>query len=225
MVSDILNEQRNENLSDFRSACPNVDKMIHYMDCFMTLVSERLLTYHVGAFEENEVYRLKLIVSFIRTHYVISDLVKCSENIEAVVLLRKQLELLCRFKELEKQPSVSLHGKTPNIKHIENCGVLYGVLSEISHSSKEETLSLLGEYVSDDAVSYSLLPVFTKHTITTFSNYVSLFCKFAAEMLIYQGNNIKGYTSDEDMDIINNLIEEGCRSNIPFFEQWKEDKE
>ena len=174
---------------------------------------------------ENEVYRLKLIVSFIRTHYVISDLVKYSENIEAVVLLRKQLELLCRFKELEKQPSVSLHGKTPNIKHIENCGVLYGVLSEISHSSKEETLSLLGEYVSDDAVSYSLLPVFTKHTITTFSNYVSLFCKFAAEMLIYQGNNIKGYTSDEDMDIINNLIEEGCRSNIPFFEQWKEDKE
>ena len=165
MVSDILNEQRNENLSNFRSACPNVDKMIHYMDCFMTSVSERLLTYHVRAFEENEVYRLKLIVSFIRTHYVISDLVKCSENIEAVVLLRKQLELLCRFKELEK------------------------------------------------------------HTITTFSNYVGLFCKFAAEMLIYQGNNIKGYTSDEDMDIINNLIEEGCRSNIPFFEQWKEDKE
>lgn len=23
----------------------------------------------------------------------------------------------------------------------------------------------------------------------------------------------------------NNLIEEGCRSNIPYFEQWKEDKE
>lgn len=56
MVSDILNEQRNENLSNFRSACPNVDKMIHYMDCFMTSVSERLLTYHVRAFEENEVY-------------------------------------------------------------------------------------------------------------------------------------------------------------------------
>ena len=94
MVSDILNDQRAKNLSDFRSACPNIDKMIHYMDCFMTLVSERLLSSHVEASEENEVYRLKLIVSFIRTHYVISDLVKYSENIEAVVLLRKQLELL-----------------------------------------------------------------------------------------------------------------------------------
>lgn len=225
MISNILNEQREKNYKDFRSNCPNIDKMIHYMDCFMTLVSKRLLSHHVGASEENEVYRFKLIVSFIRTHYVISDLIKYSENIEAVVLLRKQMELLGRFKELEKQSSISLQGKTPNIKHIENCGVLYGVLSEISHSSKEETLSLLGEYVSDDVVSYSLLSVFTKHTITTFSNYVSLFCKFAAEMLIYQGNNIKGYTSDEDMDIINNLIEEGCRSNIPFFEQWKEDKE
>lgn len=225
MVSDILNEQRDKNLSDFRSTCPNIDKMIHYMDCFMTLVSDRLLNHHVISSDGNEVYRLKLIVSFIRTHYVISDLVKYSENIEAVVLLRKQLELLGRFKELEKQPSISLHGKTPNIKHVESCGALYGVLSEISHSSKEETLSLLGEYVSDDVVSYSLLPVFTKHTITTFSNYVSLFCKFAAEMLIYQENNIKGYTSDEDMDIINNLIEEGCESNIPFFEQWKEDQE
>lgn len=225
MVSDILNEQRGKNLSDFRLDCPNIDKMIHYMDCFMTLVSERLLSHHVGASEENEVHRLKLIVSFIRTHYVISDLVKYSENIEAVVLLRKQLELLGRFKELEKQPSISLHGKTPNIKHIENCGALYGVLSEISHSSKEETLSLLGEYVSDNSVSYSLLPVFTKHTIITFSNYTNLFCRFAAEMLTYQENNIEGYTCDEDMNIINNFIEEGLRSNIPYFEQWKEDKE
>lgn len=225
MISNILNEQRDKNLGDFRSVCPNIDKMIHCMDCFMTLVSERLLNHHLRASEVNEVYRLKLIVSFIRTHYVISDLVKYSENIEAVVLLRKQLELLGRFKELEKHTSMSLHGKTPNIKYIKNCGALYGVLSEISHSSKEETLSLLGEYVSDDVVSYSLLPVFSKHTIITFSNYVSLFCKFAAEMLIYQENNINGYTSDEDMDIINNLIEEGCVSNIPFFEQWKEDKE
>ena len=66
MVSDILNEQRNENLSDFRSACPNVDKMIHYMDCFMTLVSERLLTYHVRAFEETLIpqhYSLTLFIS------------------------------------------------------------------------------------------------------------------------------------------------------------------
>lgn len=225
MVSDILNDQRVKNLSDFRSDCPNIDKMIHYMDCFMTLVSERLLSSHVKVSEENEVYRLKLIVSFIRTHYVISDLVKYSENIEAVVLLRKQLELLGRFKELEKQPSKSLYGKTPNIKHIENCGELYGVLSEISHSAKEETLSLLGEYVSDDAVSYSLLPVFTKHTITTFSNYINLFCRFAAEMLTYQKNNIEGCTCDEDMDIINNLIEEGCKSNIPYFEQWKGNNE
>lgn len=224
MVSDIFNEQRDENLNDFRSACPNVDNIIHYMDCFMTLVSDRLLNHHVIASDGNEVYRLKLIVSFIRTHYVISDLVKYSENIEAVVLLRKQLELLGRFKELEKQPSISLHGKTPNIKLVENCGALYGVLSEISHSSKEETLSLLGEYVSDEAVSYSLLPVFTKHTIITFSNFSNLFCRFAAEMLTYQKNNIEGYTCDEDMDIINNLIEEGCRSNIPFFEQWKEYK-
>jgi hypothetical protein len=67
--------------------------------------------------------------------------------------------------------------------------------------------------------------VFTKHTITTFSNYINLFCRFAAEMLIYQKNNIEGCTCDEDMDIINNLIEEGCKSNIPYFEQWKENKE
>lgn len=224
MVSDILNEQRDENLRNFRLACPNIDKMIHYMDCFMTLVSKRLLDYHVRVSDENEIYRLKLIVSFIRTHYVISDLVKYSENIEAVVLLRKQLELLSRYRELENKSINSLHGKTPYVKNMKNCGPLYGIFSEISHSSKDETLSLLGEYLSDDAVAYSLLPVFTKHTITTFSNYVNLFCRFAAEMLTYQKNNVEGCTCDEDMDIINNLIEEGCRSNIPYFEQWKENK-
>lgn len=36
MVSDILNEQRDENLRNFRLACPNIDKMIHYMDSLLS---------------------------------------------------------------------------------------------------------------------------------------------------------------------------------------------
>lgn len=225
MISDILKKQRRDNCRKLLSTYPNIDKIIYHMDCFMTLVSERLLKYHVEARNESEAYRLKLLLSFIRTHYVINDLIMQSENIEAVVLLRKQLELLSRYKELEVKSPIELYGKTPNVKYLKNCGELYGIFSEISHSSKDETLSLLGENVSDNVISYSLLPEYTKHTITTFSNYVNLFCRFAAEILTFQKNNIEGWTEDEDMDIINNLIEEGCRSNIPFFEQWKEDKE
>ena len=48
----------------------------------------------------NREYYGKLMVSFIRTHFVLYDLIICDELVDAEVLFRKQLELVSRFVEL-----------------------------------------------------------------------------------------------------------------------------
>lgn len=211
---------RNKNKKDFWKI-PCVPALFSLMDSFMSLLVTSLKDAEFEGSDDEQRYKLKLIVSFIRTHYVIDDLICNGENIEAVTLIRKQLELLNRYKELETKSKEELEGKVPNVKFVANLASLYGSLSEIAHSSKELPLSLLGmEKVEEGRIGVNVFPVYTENLITTMSNHITLFCCFAAEMLNFQCEFIKDWDGSEDKDILSELIEVGKQSCIPCFEQW-----
>ena len=118
-----------------------MEEMEDYLERLYSRLSEISLT------GEKEHHRLPLIISFVQTHFVIDELLRCCENIEAATLVRKQLEVLARYKETENLPKFKKaieEKKVPQMKNVENAGVMYGMLSEIAHSAKPETYTLLG---------------------------------------------------------------------------------
>lgn len=200
-------------------SCPHWENLIQCMDQFISLVLSILKTLSVTDIEQK--YRLTLIASFIRSHFVIIDLIESSNLIESATLIRKQAELLARFNELEDKDIDKLFGKTPNIKAV-NIGSTYGSLSEIAHSSKLETMSLLGVQENGEHIGFSIYPIFNEHTIKTISIYCDVFCKFSAAILEFELVARTKNFSSISMEILNNFIEIGMASNIDYFENWKE---
>lgn len=199
--------------------CPLWEDLVHTMYQFLSLVLSVLKTISVSDIEQK--YQLALIVSFIRSHFVIIDLIESSNLIEAATLIRKQAELLARFNEIGDKNLNKLFGATPNIKAA-NIGSTYGSLSEIAHSSKMETMSLLGIENNGEQTCISVYPLFNHHTLKTISIYCDVFCKFSAAILQFELVAQAKDFSTISMEIINNFINIGLSSNIEYFEIWKE---
>lgn len=199
--------------------CPLWEDLVQSMDQFISLVLSILKTLSVTDIEQK--YRLTLIASFIRSHFVIIDLIESSNLIEAATLIRKQAELLARFNEIGDKDITKLYGVTPNIKAAK-IGSTYGSLSEIAHSSKIETMSLLGIEDNGEQTCFSVYPVFNQHTLKTVSIYCDVFCKFSAAMLEFELVAQTKDFSTISMEIINNFINIGISSNIEYFNIWKE---
>ena len=85
---------------EFDKAIPYGMPLMEEMENYLCNLFERLR--NISVIGEKDQHRLPLIVSFIRTHMVINELLRCCENIEAATLVRKQLELLARYKATEK---------------------------------------------------------------------------------------------------------------------------
>ncbi|MBL8206491.1 MAG: hypothetical protein JNM09_19815 [Blastocatellia bacterium] len=93
----------------------------------------------------NGLYLGDLMVSFCRSHFISTDLTLGGELIEAVTIIRKQMELLSRLNELRNGLDINkLLRRTPNLKHLKtNLNRLYSDYSEIAHSSSPQPLQLL----------------------------------------------------------------------------------
>ena len=64
---------------------------------------------------------------------------------------------------------------------------MYGMLSEIAHSAKPETYTLLGyEKQEDDSVGINLFGVYDENIKVTFGIHTDIFCRFFIEMLQFQ---------------------------------------
>ncbi|SDR10669.1 hypothetical protein [Pseudoxanthomonas sp. CF125] len=115
------------------------------------------------------IYIAKLIVSFVRTHFIAVDLTIHSELVEAATLTRKQIELLARLNELRKVESVEgLLRRTPNLSSLQTqIKSLYGSYSEIAHSSALQPLELLGSVNAQDGSMTAVYPMFTEHAYTS----------------------------------------------------------
>ena len=163
-LKEIHKQCRNSACIEFDKAIPNGILLMNEMEKYLCSLFERLGQINVTG--EKDQHRLPLIVSFIRTHMMIDELLHYCENIEAATLVRKQLELLARYKETENMDELKIaikKKKVPQISKIENGGVMYGMLSEIAHSAKSETYTLLGyEKQEDDSVGIISLVFMTK---------------------------------------------------------------
>lgn len=221
---ELHQECRNAAGIEFDKAIPYGMPLMEEMENYLCNLFERLR--NISVIEEKDQHRLPLIVSFIRTHMVIDELLYCCENIEAATLIRKQLELLARYKETENMEELKRaikNKKVPQMSNVENGGQMYGMLSEIAHSSKPETYTLLGyERLEDESVGINLFGVYDDNVKVTFGIHIDIFCRFFIEMMQFQKEHIEDYSEDSDMEWMNDVfIPLGLKSGISYFKRYQ----
>ena len=175
-------------------------------------------------------YKFALIVSFIRTQLIITEHILSSELIEATVLERKQVELIARLSEIDKNVSKKetlhkLKGKIPQVGKgnlSENLKNMYGMFSEIAHSSKPEPFALLSENLNNDTIGYNVLPEYNStNTIVALNNHIQIFFDFSIYMFRFQEEYIPSYTNDNEMELMSNIIEKGKLAKLSVFERFQ----
>jgi len=109
-------------------------------------------------------YQIGLVTSYIRTHFVVTDLILNGDLIEAATLVRKQLESIARLHELDHKPIEKLHGRTPNVGQFfrHGGGEMYGTLSEVAHFSKPRVSEFMRVIQDGERIGPSLHPVFAE---------------------------------------------------------------
>ena len=131
-------------------------------------------------------YKFSLSASFIRTHFIINDLILSGDIIEALVLTRKQLESLTRLKEIDKNPLLKLLKKTPNVINTlkENGKRLYKELSEVSHFASPRIGKLLTiKEGSNGNIGPSVFPIYSDSLIEAYKIHSFISINFIFEMI------------------------------------------
>jgi len=136
----------------------------------------------VAQVDEKVSYQIALSASYVRTHFVINDLILSGDLVEAMTLVRKQLESLARLHELDDKPLQKLLRKTPNvINTLKAVGKgAYPKLSEIAHFASPNAAELLHVIEDGDKFGPSMIPVYTKsaHGCFDFQALVALYFLF-----------------------------------------------
>ena len=207
---------RKEAMDALLKAYPSIPGVFGRMTSFFTDFSHRLDGIEVG--DEGLQYKLLLAVSFMRTHVCACEHIFNSESIESATLLRKQLELIARMKEVDVNQLSTLFGRVPNVSNVRPMNVLYGVLSKIAHNADVESLDMLGFRMEDEMHKhFCLYPVYNENTIFSFGIAIGLFLMFVVEAIHLQKGIIPGYDVQADGDAVIDFLQFGKSSNIPFF--------
>ena len=168
--------------------------------------------YHIN----NGVYTSDLLVSYVRTHFTIVDLMLIGELGESSVLFRKQLELIARIKEIEITDDIeSLIRKNPKITHLnEKIKPLYGIYSEIAHSASPKILELLGRHDGDGGEYTNVFPEFQENSYVLFQHITILTYEFYLCAISFYKLAIPEFESKEFHPQIMKVIE-GMRKVFP----------
>lgn len=148
-------------------------------------------------------YQLGLSASFLRTDHILRRQLERGHLIEAMVLMRKQIELLARFKELDDKSPEELKKRTPNVSAIKNIGGIgrmYGELSGIAHFSDVYVTELLGTSDSSRSTGRSI-HVFPKYQSTAhdlFQNYCILCIYFTSAIV----STVPKWDSSADLNLV-----------------------
>lgn len=145
-------------------------------------------------------YRGDLIISFCRTHFIISDLLLGGEIIEVSTLIRKQMELLSRLNELSNGFEVEkLIKKTPNLNNLKtDLKKFYSIYSEIAHSASPDIMQVLGEKEIDNKIFTILYPEFQKNIFTAIQHNVVCAFEFYFWCKNFYIDNFLDYIEDND---------------------------
>jgi hypothetical protein len=151
-------------------------------------------------------YQIGIVTSFIRTHFLVCDFTLNGDLVEAVVLIRKQLESLARLHELDSTPWQKLIGKVPNIKNIlkGKSGRMYGDLSEVAHFSTPRVAELLHVIEDGELLGPSLLPKYSKESGACFDMNCLVAIYFIAWLVEKLPQWYPSYDNTEDKAILEN---------------------
>jgi len=215
-----LDSCRKEAFKVLLAEYPGVIGVFGRMTSFFTTLSTRLDRVEVS--DEQLQYKLLLALSFMRTHICACEHTFNSENIEAAVLLRKQLELIARMREVEVKDLKDLYERVPKVGFGRPMNVLYGILSKVAHNADLESLDMLGFRMDDEThKQFCLYPVYNENTIYSFDVAIGLFLMFAVEAILLQKRLFSDYDIHADADAITDFLMYGESSGIPFFQSMK----
>lgn len=98
--------------------------------------------------------------TYIRSYYLISELIMKGYDLEAITLMRRSLEILSRIADLDKSEKQELPEKMPKMSSAINEAVrLYGDLSKIAHNQPSSTSEFVFFQKEDGRIGASLHPV------------------------------------------------------------------
>ncbi|MBG6188472.1 hypothetical protein [Flavobacterium sp. CAN_S2] len=179
---------------------------LHYifrksLDGFLILVMENLFGKYDDA-SEKFLYQLNLTISYIRTHFVINNLILDGDLIEAYTLIRKQFEKYTRINELDNKPIEKLRGKTPNLINLfgEAGKEIYPELSEVAHFGHPRVSEFLSVETKDGKKGPSMFPTYKESAIICYdrSAYVALY--FSAWLIDFVQENNSKYDRKKDIE-------------------------
>ena len=140
--------------------------------------TSKQLTIKIEEVDEKVSYQIGLSVSFIRTHFLIHNMILNGDLIEAMLLIRKNFENITRIKEVSVKEVHQLLKKTPNVNNtFPNGGKsFYSELSEIAHFGTPRVAELLHVFEDvDGRIGPCLFPVYHADSIAVLERniYVS----------------------------------------------------
>lgn len=132
--------------------------------------------------DEKISFKLTLISSYVRTHFLINDFLLNGDLVEASTLMRKQLETVARLNELDKKALQQLLKKSPNVKNALNgeSAKIYGLLSEIAHPASHRIGELLSVIEDGEKIGVSNIPQYSEHAHAGWdlNTYISFYFLF-----------------------------------------------
>lgn len=149
-------------------------------------------------------YQISLVTSYIRSHYIINEMILDSDIIEATTLIRKQLESLTRIHELDKNPLLKLLKKTPNVINcFKSVGKkIYPHLSEIAHFATPRVGELLHVVEDGDLIGPSLHPRYTKSAHGSFDLHALVSIYFLFWLIDKQKSWFPNIDSTSNMKVL-----------------------
>lgn len=161
-------------------------------------------------------YQIGISASFIRTHFLVADFILNGDLVEAIVLIRKQLESLARLHELDSKPFQKLTGKVPNIQNVLKAGAgrMYGELSEVAHFSTPRVITLLHVAERGELIGPSLLPIHTESGKACIDMEHFVVVYFIAWMVEKLPAWYPGYDNSNDRELLGDTIFLALKSGV-----------
>lgn len=192
-IQESMASSRKKSFEKYRKNEPKeLNTLRIFSDSALMMICD-ILSEKVDSTNANVSYQISLSVSFIRTNFILMDLIMQSDLIEAYTLMRNQLEKITRLYELDSKNVLQLNGKTPNVINVlKKYGkYLYPDLCIAAHVSKDIIVELLGVIENGDKIGPSAFPIYIDESITAMKTYISLIIYFTSWKIEFIENNYK----------------------------------
>jgi len=219
--SVLILEARESAKKNFRDEESTNDNSLRLLIDGMLARTALFMTKKVEGANEKISYQIGISASFVRTHFVIMDLILDGSYVEADILIRKQVESLARMIELDKFSVSNLKEKTPNIGHLRKWGLgrMYGLLNKTVHFSVPEISELLGMHQEGDRVGFSIVPMYSEQAHSCFARSVATAIPFFQWTMEKCGEWYDGFDKTEMETALVHIFALAVEANIFQFEK------